>query len=146
MTKKKILIIVIAVLVLAGGYEAKGFLMPPAKTHEKIAGSIYVLPKEFLVNLSDGRYGKVTVALVLAAGQSAGATGEGAATPPDGFGTLPEEPAIRDIITNILTNQTGSALISDSGRERIKRRILLSIRAKTDVKCDDVLFTDVAVQ
>jgi flagellar basal body-associated protein FliL len=146
--KKKILIVLVIVL-LGGGYAAKGMLMPPKKTHDKIAGTIYVLPKEFLVNLADGRYGKVTVALNLAPGQSNGASagGEGGGpTPPEGFGTLPEEPAIRDIITNVLTDQTGATLTTEHGRDRVKYRILLAIRKKTDVKVSDVLFTDLAVQ
>jgi flagellar basal body-associated protein FliL len=145
--KKKIIIVLVVVL-LGGGYVAKGMLMPPPKTHDKITGTIYVLPKEFLVNLVDGRYGKVTVALDLAPGQSNGASagGEAGPTPPEGFGTLPEEPAIRDIVTNILTDQTGSTLTTQHGRDRVKTRILLAIRKKTDVKVGDVLFTDVAVQ
>jgi flagellar basal body-associated protein FliL len=145
MSKKKILIIALVVL-LAGGYVAKGMLLPPKKVHDKITGTIYILPGVFTVNLTDGRYGKVTVALVLAPGQSPGVTGEGAATPPDGFGTLPEEAAVRDIITNTLTDQSGKTLIDAGGRERIKHRILLAIRSGTDVKVNDVLFTDVAVQ
>jgi flagellar protein FliL len=145
--KKKIIIVLVVVL-LGGGYVAKGMLMPPKKTHDKIAGTIYVLPKEFLVNLADGRYGKVTVALDLAPGQSNGASagGEAGPAPPEGFGTLPEEPAVRDIITNALIEQTGAALTSERGRDRLKHRILLAIRKKTDVKVGDVLFTDVAVQ
>jgi flagellar basal body-associated protein FliL len=146
MTKKKKILIIVAVLVLGGGYEAKAMLMPPAKVKDKISGSIYILPGQFLVNLTDGRYGKLTVALVLAPGQSAGATGAGAATLPDGFGTLPEEAAVRDIITNVLTNQTGATLISTGGRAGLKHKILLAIRSGTDVKVSDVLFTDVAVQ
>jgi flagellar protein FliL len=146
MSKKKKILILAAVLVLGGGYVAKGMLMPPKKTKEKIAGEIYIMPGQFLVNLTDGRYGKLTVALVLGEGQSAGASGEGAATPPDGFGTLPEEAAVRDIITNILTDQSSSTLINPNGRERLKRKILVGIKSGTDVKVDNVLFTDVAVQ
>jgi flagellar basal body-associated protein FliL len=146
MSKKKKILILVGVLVLGGGYVAKGMLLPPKKVHDKIAGSIYIMPGQFLVNLTDGRYGKLTIALVLAPGQSAGAAGEGAATPPDGFGTLPEEAAVRDIITNILTDQSSSTLISSPGREKLKHKILLGIRSGTDVKLDNVLFTDVAVQ
>lgn len=145
MSKKKKILIIAAVLVLGGGYVAKGMLMPPPKVHDKIAGAIYILPGQFLVNLTDGRYGKLTVALVLGAGQSTGAAAAGA-TPPDGFGTLPEEPVVRDIITNILTDQSSSTLISPAGRDRLKHKILAGITSGTDVKVTDVLFTDVAVQ
>ena len=146
MSKKRILIIAVVVL-LVGGYVAKGVLMPPPKKHDKIAGTLYLLPKEFLVNLADGRYGKVDVALQLAPGQSDGATAVSASTSSDSpLGTLPEEAVVRDIITNILTDQNGSTLIDATGRERVKHKILLAIRANTDVKVSGVLFTDVAVQ
>ncbi len=79
MSKKKKILILAVVLLLGGGYVAKGMLMPPPKVHDKITGLIYLLPKEFLVNLSDGKYGKVDIALVLAPGQSDGATAEGGA-------------------------------------------------------------------
>ena len=148
MSKKKKILILVVVLVLGGGYVAKGMLMPPKKVHDKIAGSIYILPGQFLVNLTDGRYGKLTIALVLAAGQSAGATAaEGAATPPDGFGTLPEEAAVRDIITNILTDQTSTTLISSGGsREAQAQDPARDQAAEPTSSSTDVLFTDVAVQ
>ncbi len=138
--------IIAAVVLLGGGYVAKGYLMPPAKTHDKIAGTIYILSKQFTVNLRDGHFATLNVALELAPGQSAGATGDGAATPPDGYGTLPEEAAIRDIVTNIVTDVSSNDLIDPVQRERIKHQILLAIRKGTDVKVDAVLFTDVAVQ
>jgi len=147
MTKKKKILIVAVLVLLVGGYEAKAMLMPPPKVHDKISGEIYILPGQFLVNLQDGRYGKLTVALVLAPGQSDGAAAAASGTTTvDGFGTLPEEPAVRDIITNILTNQTSATLISTTGRLKLKHQILLGITTGTDVKVTDVLFTDVAVQ
>jgi flagellar basal body-associated protein FliL len=146
MSKKKKILIIAVVVLLAGGYVAKGMLMPPKKVHEKIAGTIYLLPKEFLVNLTDGRYGKVDVALQLAPGQSDGATAASTSSSDSSIGTLPEEAAVRDIITNILTNQNGSTLIDASGRDRVKHKILLAIRTDTDIKVSGVLFTDVAVQ
>ncbi len=89
MRKKKVLIPLIVVVLAALG--AKFVLAKPAPAGKpKIDGTVYVLPKEFLLNLSDGRYAKVDVALVLAPGQSPGGGGEGGAPPPDGFGTLPQ--------------------------------------------------------
>jgi flagellar basal body-associated protein FliL len=145
MSKKKILII-LAVVLLGGGYVAKGKLMPPAKTKVKIAGSIYIMPGQFLVNLTHGQYGKVNVALELAAGQSDGSGAAAATTPPDGYGTLPEEAAVRAIITNVLTDQSGNALIGDTGRARLEHQVLHTINTTTDDKVTSVLFTDVAVQ
>jgi flagellar basal body-associated protein FliL len=143
--KKKIIIIALVVL-LGGGYVAKGMVFPPKVVKMKIDGMIYILPKQFMINLKDGRYSTLTVALVLAPGQTVAAADAAAPAPPDGFGTLPEEPAIRDIITNTLTNETSPALISTSGRDRLKHQILKAITSGTDVKIVDVLFTDVAVQ
>ena len=146
MSKKKILIIALVVL-LGGAYAAKGYVIPKKIVKMKIEGAIYILPKQFMVNLKDGRYSTLTVALVLPPTQSTGATGvEAGASQPDGFGTLPEEAAVRDIITNTLTNQMSSALIAGAGRDQLKRDILKAIVSHTDIKVTDVLFTDVAVQ
>jgi flagellar basal body-associated protein FliL len=146
MTKKKKIIIIAVVMLLGGGYVAKGFVMPPAKSQDKIKGTLYLLPKEFLVNLTDGRYGKVDVALLLAPGQSNGATAEAAAGNSGEVGTLPEEAMIRDLIVNLLTNQSSTTLIDASERAKLKHKILTAIQTSTDVKVSDVLFTDVAVQ
>jgi len=144
--KKKILIIV-PILLLGGGYVAKGKLMPPKVVKPKIAGEIYILPKQFTLNLKDGRYATLTVALELAPGQSDGATAE-AAAPAAGatVGTLPEEAVIRSIITNEVTNDPSTTLIDQSGRAGLEKEILADIKSETDVKVDDVFFTDVAVQ
>jgi flagellar FliL protein len=146
MNKKKILIIALVVL-LGGGYVAKGYVMPKKIVKMKIDGTIYILPKQFTLNLKDGRYATLTVALVLPPTQSTGGTGAEAATSqPEGFGTLPEEAAVRDIITNTLTNQTSSSLVNGPGRDGLKQQILKAIVSHTDIKVSDVLFTDVAVQ
>lgn len=142
---KKKLVIGLAVLIVGAG-GAYSMAKPKPRSHDRIQGTVYVLPKEFLLNLSDGRYAKLTVGLVLAPGQSTGATAEGGTPPPDGFGTLPEEAVVRDIVTNVITNDSGDDLISTSGRAGIKRRILQAIRSGTDVKVNEVLLTDVAVQ
>ena len=51
---------------LGGAY--KFVLAKPAKAaaKPKVEGTVYVLQKEFLVNLADGRFAKLTAALVLA--------------------------------------------------------------------------------
>jgi flagellar FliL protein len=146
MTKKKKIIIIAVVVLLGGGYVAKGFVMPPPKNTDKIKGTLYLMPKEFLVNLADGRYGKIDVALLLAPGQSNGAAAEAASGNSGEVGTLPEEAMIRDLIVNILTNQNSAALTDAGQREKLKHKILAAILSTTDVKVSDVLFTDVAVQ
>jgi flagellar basal body-associated protein FliL len=141
---KKILIaLVVPLLVLGVGYK-----MTAAKpvSKEKIKGIIYVLPKDFLLNLTDGRYAKLTVALQLAPGQSDGASAEAPASSESSVGTLPEEPLVREIVTNMITNQSGEELTSARGRRSIKHQILLAIATQTDVKVQAVLFPDLTVQ
>jgi flagellar protein FliL len=144
---KKKLMIIIPVLLLGGGYVAKAKLMAPKVVKPKLAGEIYILPKAFMMNLQDGHYATLTVALELAAGQNDGATAESAgASSTSTVGTLPEEAVIRAIITNLITNQTSGALVTSSGRSGLQAQILSQIKAQTDVKVDQVFFTDVAVQ
>ena len=103
------------------------------------------MPKEFLVNLAGGRFAKLQVALVVEHLPVA-AGGHGAAVPPEGYGTEPQEAVIRDIITDELTDVSDRELIGREGRERIKKRILGSIKKHTDVHVEEVLFPDVTVQ
>jgi flagellar FliL protein len=147
-SKLKIIIPVVLLLAAGGAYKfviAKPVAGPPAKIH----GTVYVLPKEFLVNLSGGRFAKLGVGLVLSEKDTsiaAAASNKEAVAPPEGFGPLPQEAAVRDIVTDTLTDRADNDLIDRAGRGRLKKRILRAIKAKTDVRAEDVLFTDVAVQ
>jgi flagellar basal body-associated protein FliL len=145
---KKILPIIIAVIALGGVYK---FVIAKPKTaaaKPKVDGNVYILGKEFLVNLADGRYAKLTVALVLDHKDTSTVAKGGETTTklPDGFGAMNEEAVVRDVITNDLTDAKDTELIDTSGREKVKEQILKDLKAKTDVKVDDVLFTDVTVQ
>jgi flagellar basal body-associated protein FliL len=141
---KKLLIPLVVVILGLGAFHAMA--KPPKTPKPKIQGTIYVMPKDFLLNLSDGHFVKLTVALVLAPGQSDGAAAGAAAASSEGPGTLPEEAAIRDIVTNLITNQSGSSLISQQGREHVKHELLASIKQQTDVKVESVLLPDLTVQ
>jgi flagellar protein FliL len=144
---KKKLMIIIPVLLLGGGYEAKAKFMAPKPVKPKLAGEIYILPKQFMCNLQDGHYATLTLALELAPGQSDGATADSAgASSTSTVGTLPEEAVIRSIVTNLITNDTSSQLVTNSGRTNLEAQILSQIKSATDVKVDKVFFTDVAVQ
>jgi flagellar basal body-associated protein FliL len=144
MKSKLKFVIPLALILALGGY--KLVLAKPAPAPKpKIAGQIYVLPKEFLLNLADGKFAKINVALVLEEGSLA-AGGHAAETPPEGYGALPQEAVVRDIITNTISDASGRQLISRDGRERLKKRVLKQILKNTDVKATEVLFTDVAVQ
>jgi flagellar FliL protein len=101
-----------------------------------------VLPKEFLINLADGRFAKLTVALVLPEQVEP----EKGATPPEGFGPLPQEGAVRSVVTDVMTDASADDLIDKGGRARLRKRLLRSVKHDTDVKATEVLFTDVAVQ
>ena len=146
MTKKKLIIIVVVALVLAGGAYKTVLAKPAEKAPEpKVHGTVYILPKEFLVNLADGRYAKLQVALVVEHLPVA-AGGHGAPAPPEGYGAEPQEAIIRDLITDELTDASDHELIQREGREKIKKQILKSIKDHTDVHVEEVLFPDVTVQ
>jgi flagellar basal body-associated protein FliL len=141
--KKIMLAIALPILLFAGYSMSK----PKPVVKEKIKGTIYVMPQAFLLNLSDGRYVKLTVALELAPGQSDGAAaGESASSSESSAGTLPEEPLVREIVTNTVTNESGEQLVAGASRRAIREKILLAIEKQTDVKVQAVLFPDLTVQ
>src|SRR4051812_684817 len=149
MNKKLILIPVIALVVLGAAY--KTVLAKPGKPapKPKVDGTVYVLEKEFLVNLKDGRFAKLTAALVLAhddTSTAASGHGEGGATPPEGYGAMSQEAVVRAIITDDLTDAADSDLIDAHKRKHLQETILKDLKKKTDVKVEDVLFPDVTVQ
>jgi flagellar basal body-associated protein FliL len=119
------LAVALPILILGVGYT---MTKPKPVNKDKIKGTIYVLPAPFLLNLQDGRYAKLTAALQLAPG------------------TLPEEPIVREIITDAITNQNGETLVTEQGRRAIKHQILQAITKQTDVKVEAVLIPDLTVQ
>jgi len=144
--KNKKVLIPLVLLILGAG-AAYSMAKPKPVNKDKVKGTIYQLPKSFLLNLADGRYGKVTVALILAPGQSDGELA--GASPPSGeesIGTLPEEALVREIVTNAITGQNGATLVSTQGRHNIQRQILTAITRQTDIKVEAVLFPDLTVQ
>jgi flagellar protein FliL len=146
--KSKLKFIIPIVLLLLGGAYKFVLAKPAAAAKPKVAGEVYVLPKDFLVNLSDGKFAKLGVGLVFDEGYSAAPAGggEAAAAPPEGYGALPQEAVVRDIVTDVVTDKSADDLTSRKGRDEIKTLILKRIQTQTDVKVHDVLLTDVAVQ
>ncbi len=59
---------------------------------------------------------------------------------------MSQEAVVRDVITDDLTDIKDNDLISRDGRVRVKEEILKDLKKHTDVKVEDVLFTDVTVQ
>jgi len=142
-TRKKLLIVAVGVLVVAG-LAYKMVLAPKSESKVKVEGTVYVMPKEFLLNLAEGRYAKVTVALVLAPGQSTG--GAEAAAPPEGFGTLEQEALVRQIVTDNVTGIPAAELTSRKQRHRLQIAIRKEVDKTTDVKTKGIVFTDLVVQ
>jgi flagellar basal body-associated protein FliL len=147
--------IIIPVLLLVVGGVYKFVLAPkPVVPKPKIAGEVYVMPKDFLINLAGGKFAKLNAALVLktgylteaveAAAKASGAKEAG--TPPAGYGTLPQEAAVRSIITDSLTDINANRLVREKSRLRLQASVLKRLHHETDVEVEDVLFTDLAVQ
>jgi flagellar protein FliL len=140
--KGKLKFILPVILLLAGGGGAYFFVLAPKPAKAappKVQGTLFPLSPEFVVNLDGEHYGKVSIALLLSAGAPA-ASADGAAA------TLPEDAAVRAIVTNDLTGLPSSSLIDRPKRNGIEKKILTDLQKKTDVKVTEVLFTDVVVQ
>lgn len=136
-SKKKLIVLPVIVLLVAGvGY--KMFLAPKPKTPKpKVEGEVVALEKEFIVNLKDNHYGKVSVALVVE-GLAAGKEGSKV--------VLPQEPIIRAIVTDELTGLPPDELTDREKRKQVLGRILSDLEKETDTKVKEVVFTDLAVQ
>jgi flagellar basal body-associated protein FliL len=147
---KKIVPVIVLLLALGGGY--KFVLAKPAKADEKpkvrVEGTVYMLQKEFLVNLADGRFAKMQIGLVLAHDDTStvAAGGHEAASPPEGYGPMTQEGVVRDVITGVLTDAKDNELIEAKGREHLKEEVLKELKKHTDVKVEHVLFSDLTVQ
>jgi flagellar FliL protein len=147
MVKK--LVPVIALLAVLGGVY-KFVLAKPSAAAPKphVEGTVYMLQKEFLVNLADGRFAKMQIGLVLAHDDvsTVPAGGHEAASPPEGYGAMAQEGIVRDLITGVLTDAKDKDLIEEHGREELKKEILKVLKKKTDVKVEEILFSDLTVQ
>ncbi len=151
MNRRKLIIGLSVALVAIGGGWKLGFAKEADEKPAKIRGDVYVLGKDFLVNLADGHYAKLGVAIVVDHGAAAPAgSGDGhgvaAPKPPEGYGPLPQEAAVRDIVTDTLTDVAERDLTHREGREVLKAKILKRVKQATDVPIHEVLFTDVSVQ
>jgi flagellar protein FliL len=139
--KKKLIIVLPILLLVVGGGLYKFVLGPkPAKAAPpKVDGELFTLSPEFVVNLAEGHYGKVSVALLMTTAPVAAA--EGADAP-----KLPEDAAVRAVITDELTGLPPNSLVERSERKAIVAHLLKSLKAQTDEPVKAVLLTDIAVQ
>jgi flagellar FliL protein len=142
------IIIPVLLLVLGGVY--KFVLAKPAPVPKpKIAGEVYIMQKDFLINLKSGRFAKLNAALVLKEGyleEEVAKLGKEAPTPPDGYGLLPQEAVVRSIITDALTDIPATRLEKEKSRLKVQKGVLARIHHETDVEAEDVMFTDLAIQ
>lgn len=149
MKSKLKFIIPLTVLLLLGGVYKFALAKPAAEPKTKIHGVVYVLPKEFVVNLEDGRFAKFNVALVLDHSQPTAPAAEGHGAPvepPEGFGTLEQEGIIRDIVVDEVTGVESDELVKKKKRAKLKKKLVKHIKQHSDVKVHEVLLTDIAVQ
>ena len=147
MRRRLKIIVPLALLIVLGGLYKVVLAKPPAEHEKKVEGHVYVLPKQFLLNLADGRFAKLDVALVLSeeAAKEMEAAGEEGA-PPEGFGKLQQEAVVRAVVTDEVTDSSKKALVDRKGRRALRKKVLKALHEETDVEINDVLFTDVAVQ
>jgi len=146
--KSKLKFIVPLVLVLFGGVYKFALAKPAEPAPEpKVHGHVYVMPKEFVVNLANERLAKFNVALLVPHDYVPGgdAGGHGAA-PPEGWGAEPQEALLRDIIVDEITGVEASELTDRKSRTALKAGIVKIIEENTDVPVEHLLLTDLAVQ
>ena len=148
---KNIKIIIPVLLVVLGGVYKFVLASPAPVPKHKIEGEVYIMPKDFLINLKSGRFAKLNAALVLKHGyleEALAALGGGheATAPPAGYGTLPQEAVVRAIITDALTDIPASRLEKEKSRMKVQKHVLERIHHETDVEAEDVMFTDLAIQ
>jgi flagellar FliL protein len=149
---KNIKIIIPVLLLVLGGVYKFVLAKPAPVPKHKIEGEVYIMPKDFLINLKSGRFAKLNAALVLKHGYleeavaAAAGGGHEATAPPTGYGTLPQEAVIRAIITDALTDIPSSRLEKMKSRLKVQKGVLERIHHETDVEAEDVMFTDLAIQ
>jgi flagellar basal body-associated protein FliL len=140
--KKKLKFIVpvpILLVVLAAAYM---FLLAPKKALAKplkVNGTLVPLTGDFVINLAGGHYGKLTMAVLLSTPAAPAAS---ASTPV----TLPEDSAVRSVITDELTGLEPAELTDRASRHALLTRLLEALKASTDEPITKVMITDLAVQ
>jgi flagellar FliL protein len=138
--KKKLLILVPLILLLGAGGTYEMVLKPkPKVVVPKLDGTLVSLGDAFTVNLAGGHYGRISVAVLVNPAPAAGADATAALS-------LPENDAVRAIVTDDLTGVDSSRLINRTSRHDLLAKILKDLKKSTDEPVTKVFFTDVAVQ
>jgi len=143
---KRIIVIVVGLLVVAGGVYK--FVLtggaPPVKEKKNIEGVLLPLDKEFMINLSGGQIAKVNIALLLDEKDPAAALAAAA----EGGGPIPAHPqnaAIRSVITSTLMESSAAQLQDPNQRKGLLVELKANLEKQTDAKVKAVLITDVIV-
>jgi flagellar basal body-associated protein FliL len=140
--KKKLKFIVpvpILLIVAAAAYMTVLAPKKAAAAPPKVNGTLVQLSDTFVVNLSGGHYGKLSVALLLTTPPPATATGA------DGI-TLPQDAAVRSVITDELTGLSPNTLINRTSRHKLLVGLKTKLDNTTDEPVKEVLITDLAIQ
>ncbi|HVV58471.1 MAG TPA: flagellar basal body-associated FliL family protein [Gaiellaceae bacterium] len=137
--KKKLMILVPLILLIGAGGTYEMVLKPkPKAVVPKLDGTLVSLGDAFTVNLAGGHYGRISVAVLV---NPAPALGAGSTA-----GLLPENDAVRAIVTDDLTGVSSDRLINRAQRHDLLAKILADLKKSTDEPVTKVFFTDVAVQ
>jgi flagellar basal body-associated protein FliL len=103
-----------------------------AEQRPQVAGSLYVMPGGFLVDLASGQTAMLSVALVLTAeSERAWLTGL-------------EQERVRSVITDVVAASPARRLVSAAGRRALAQRLRAAI-TKAGLPVDEVLIPDLAV-
>ncbi|HET6175196.1 MAG TPA: flagellar basal body-associated FliL family protein [Gaiellales bacterium] len=139
--KKKLLFVLPVVLLLVGYEGYTNFLTSkPGHAMKKIQGSLVSVGEPFTLDLANGRFARISVSLLV----SKAPAPDPAA--PAGTPVLPQNDAVRAIVTDLLTGVDSSTLNSSGPRHGLQAKILKTLKKSTDVPVTKVLFTDLAVQ
>ena len=143
---KKKLIIAIPVLLIVGFLGYKMFGPKPPVPKMKIEGVLAPLDPEYMINLQDGRFAKVKIALELDHADelavelaAAGSHGGGEAI------AHPQNSILRSIITDEFTGQRAEDLMDRSKRGALLEEAARRINDQSDAKVKKVIITDITV-
>lgn len=140
--KKRLKFIIPVLVLLIAAFAAYTLFLAPKKAAAKppkVNGTLVPLTGDFIINLAGGHFGKLTMAVLLSTPPVAAAS---ATTPV----TLPEDPAVRSVITDQLTGLEPAALTDRTSRHRLLAQLLKALKQSTDEPITKVLITDLAVQ
>ncbi len=141
-----ILIPVLVVLAVAGGWVVMRGDTAPDPAAATREGPVYEFADPFVVNLADGaaapRFARAGIALRLSEASAGEYTPAAGAVPAQ----LTDSAQVRDIIIAALSARSAADLETQAGRNAVKKDIVRRTNADTDLKILDVYYTEFAVQ